>query len=65
MKNITDYICELDEITLARARGYLNTDKIKSVKFMHVQGEPNEFEGFICEGDQVLMPRIEVDRSPI
>ena len=63
MKNITDYICELDEITLARAKAYLNTDKIKSVKFMHVQGEPNEFEGFICEGDQVLMPGIEVDAA--
>ena len=65
MKNITDYICELDEITLARAREYLNTGKIKSVKFTRIEGDPNEFEGFICEGDQVLMPRIEVDRSPI
>ena len=63
MKNIANYICELDEITLARAKAYLNTDKIKSVKFMHVKGDPNEFEGFICDGEQVLMPGIEVDAA--
>ena len=63
MKDITDYISEIDEITLARTKEYLHTSKIKSIKFMHVEGEPSEFEGFICDGEQVLMPGIEVDAA--
>ena len=63
MKTIADYIRETDEVTLSRAQNYLDSDKVKSVKLMHATDEPNEFEAFILEDGQVLMPGIEVNEA--
>lgn len=63
MKTIAAHIQDLDDLTIARTRRYLDSNKVKSVKLMHVEDEPNEFEVFIYENGQVLMPCIEVDNE--
>lgn len=63
MKKISDYIQALDKDMVARAQKYLLGDNIKSVKLMTDEMDPNEFEAFIYEGGDVLLPGIEVDEN--
>lgn len=46
-----------------QAESYLNSDKVRSVKYCYDEVEPNEFEAFIVENDEIiLMPGVEVDK---
>ena len=62
MKTIDNYIKGIDELALARAKRYLDGNKVKSVKFLRDPLDPDEFEAFVEESkNQVLLPEIEVD----
>lgn len=63
MKKLFDYVHELDATTITKAQKYLDSDKVKSVKYAQDELDPNEFEAFIYENGVVLLPGIEVDEQ--
>lgn len=63
MKKIADYIQNLNATQITDAEKYLTSNKVKSIKFMKDELDPNEFEAFICERNLVFTPGIEVDEN--
>ena len=61
-KVIQDILMEVSSTMKQQAQSYLNSDKVRSVKFFYDEFDTNEFEAFIVEtGDALLMPVVEVN----
>ena len=64
MTKIIDCIQKIDDMKIARAKKYLESNKVISAKLMNEDfDDPDEFEAFIGERGTVFMPVIEVDKT--
>jgi len=63
-KTIAAILMETPNREKQRAEDYLSGSKVRSVKYRRDGLDPNEFEAFIVEQEEVvLMPGIEVDET--
>jgi hypothetical protein len=63
-KTIAAVLMEIPDRVKQRAEDYLSDSKVRSVKYRRDGLDPNEFEAFIVEQEEVvLMPGIEVDET--